>query len=221
MTLSPPQNFNVFIVDDDADLRNSLLELVEVLGYRALAFASGSQFRHYYRAGMPGCLLLDVHMPRQSGLELYEQLIQEGSRLPVIFITAHADVTTAVAAMKTGAIEFLEKPFNHTTLADRLSKALALDNQWRKRDAKLAEAESKIASLSARERETLQMIVEGCPNKVMAARFDLTERAIEMRRARIMSKLNVRTVAELLDVAITYRVMDELRELRKTRELHL
>lgn len=219
MMPSPPHNSTVFIVDDDADLRNSLLSLVEMLGHRALAFGSGAQFRHFYRPNMPGCLLLDVHMPRQSGLELYEQLVQEGSRLPVIFITAHGDVSTAVAAMKTGAIEFLEKPFDHTTLADRLNKALALDNQWRERDAKLAEAESKIASLSPRERETLQMIVDGYPNKVMAARLDLTERAIEMRRASIMRKLDVRTVAELLDVAVTYRVMNELCELRKGGDL--
>lgn len=215
----PPHNSTVFIVDDDADLRNSLLSLVEVLGHRTLAFSSGAQFRHYYRPHMPGCLLLDVHMPRQSGLELYEQLVQEGNRIPVIFITAHADVSTAVAAMKTGAIEFLEKPFNHATLSDRLTKALKLDNQWRDQDAKLAEAESKIASLSPRERETLQMIVDGCPNKVMAARLDLTERAIEMRRASIMRKLDVRTVAELFDIAVTYRVMNELCELRKARDL--
>jgi FixJ family two-component response regulator len=210
-----PQSSTVFIVDDDADLRNSLIDLVEVLGHRALAFCSGAQFRQHYRPGTPGCLLLDVHMPRQSGLELYEQLIQEGSRLPVIFITAHADVSTAVAAMKTGAIEFLEKPFDHTTLANRLEKALALDIQWRDQDSKLMQAELKISSLSERERETLQMIIDGCPNKVMAARFDLTERAIEMRRARIMQKLDVRSLAELLDVAVTYRVMIELRELRK------
>ena len=111
--------------------------------------------------------LVGVSMPRQSGLELYEALLQAGKRVPVIFITAHADVTTAVAAMKSGAIEFLEKPFDHPTLADRLEKALALDQQWRRSDARLTQVESKIGSLTERERETLEMIVSGFPNKAM------------------------------------------------------
>lgn len=207
--MTPPPT--VFVVDDDADLRHSLQSLIQALGRRALAFCSAAQFRNYYTRGMPGCLLLDVHMPRQTGLELYEQLLHEGIRLPAIFITAHADVSTAVAAMKTGAIEFLEKPFERATLESLLTKALALDAQWRAGEARLAALDGMIARLTARERETLQMILDGCSNKVMASRLELTERAIEMRRASIMRKLNVESVAELLNLAVTHRVMSDLR----------
>ncbi len=107
----------VFVVDDDDEMRDSLATLLDVLGFAVRTFAGGSSFARFYRPEMPGCLVLDIRMPRQSGLELYEQLLREGKRLPVIFITAHADVSTAVAAMKTGAIEFLEKPFDRATAA--------------------------------------------------------------------------------------------------------
>ena len=102
----------VFVVDDDDEMRASLATLLDVLGFAVRTFSSASSFLRFYQAGMPGCLMLDIRMPRQTGLELYEQLLREGKRLPVIFITAHADVPTAVAAMKTGALEFLEKPFD-------------------------------------------------------------------------------------------------------------
>jgi two-component system response regulator TtrR len=209
------QSSTVFIVDDDVKMQNALLALVEAWGYAALAFRSGIQFCDYYRNEMPGCLLIDIHQPKQSGLELYAQWMQAGNRLPAIFMVAQADVSMAVAAMKFGAMEFLEKPVEHEVLADRLQRALTLDSQWRERDARFVRAESKMSKLTVRERETLQLIVEGCPNKAMASRFDLTERAIEMRRARIMRKLDVRSFAELLDVAVTYRVLSELREVRQ------
>ena len=104
MTPSNPLNPTVFVVDDDQQMRDSLCGLLEVLGFQVTAFATPGSFHRYYRAEMPGCLLLDIRMPRQTGLELYESLLEEGKRLPVIFITAHADVSTAVAAMKSGAI---------------------------------------------------------------------------------------------------------------------
>jgi FixJ family two-component response regulator len=168
---------------------------------------------------MPGCLVLDIRMPRQSGIELYEQLLREGKRLPVIFITAHADVSTAVAAMKTGAIEFLEKPFDRQLLLDRVQKALQLDAQWRSQDAEFAELAERVARLSERERETLAMIQAGESNKMMAAKLFITERAVEMRRAAIMRKLQVGTVAELLDLTISHRILAELRQAADDRRL--
>src|SRR5947207_2539055 len=150
-TISP----TVFVVDDDQQMLDSLEVLLEVLGFAVRPFASPGSFQRYYRPNMPGCLLLDIRMPRQDGLALYEQLLSEGKRLPVIFITAHADVSTAVAAMKTGAIEFLEKPFDRETLVDRVRKALALDAQWRERDAAYAALEERVRRLSDRESETL------------------------------------------------------------------
>ena len=168
----------VFVVDDDRQMRESLQVLLEALGLRWPHFQAG-HFHRFYRPQMSGCLVLDVRMPVQDGLELYEQLWCEGKRLPVIFITAHADVTTAVAAMKTGAIEFLEKPFDRQTLLDRVGKALALDTQWRQREADFAALEDRIQLLTDRERETLELLLAGESNKMMAARLLISERAVE------------------------------------------
>ncbi len=206
-----PNSPTVFVVDDDEQLRDSLRALLEVLNFQVRAFSTPGSFHRYYRAGMPGCLLLDLRMPRQNGLQLYEQLLREGKRLPVIFVTAHADVTSAVAAMKSGAIEFLEKPFDRETLLDLVIKALKLDSEWRAQDAQLKALESRIACLSERERETLVLIQAGDSNKAMAAKLFLTERAVEMRRSAIMRKLQVGSVAELLDLTITHRILSDLR----------
>jgi FixJ family two-component response regulator len=178
-----------------------------------LPFSTPAGFHRYYRAEMPGCLLLDIRMPRQSGLELYEQLLSEGKRLPVIFITAHADVPTAVAAMKTGAVEFLEKPFDRETLLNRVERALELDAQWRSQDAAFASLAARIAVLNERDRETLQMIQAGESNKVMAAKLFISERAVEMRRSSLMKKLQVGSVAELVNLTTTHRVLEDLRRL--------
>jgi two-component system, LuxR family, response regulator FixJ len=212
-----PSKQTVFVVDDDQQMRDSLCALLDVLDYRFMAFNSPGGFHRYYRPEMPGCLLLDIRMPRQSGLELYQTLLQEGKRLPVIFITAHADVTTAVAAMKTGAIEFLEKPFDRETLLDRVRKALALDAEWRASEAQFADLADRMAKLSPREDETLVMIQAGESNKSMAAKLGLTERAVEMRRSAIMKKLGVRSVAALVDLAATHRILAELRQAAQSR----
>ena len=166
---------------------------------------------------MQGCLLLDIRMPVQDGLALYEQLLSEGKRLPVIFITAHADVSTAVSAMKTGAIEFLEKPFIPKALIELVRKALSLDEQWRQQEDDFATIERRIGRLSERDRETLDLIIAGESNKAMAARLLLTERAVEMRRAALMRKLQVRSLAELLDLAVTHRVLSDLRAAAEQR----
>ena len=203
---------SVFVVDDDKQLLDSLIVLLEVLGFRVRAFSSPSNFRQFYRPEMSGCLLLDIRMPRQNGIDFYEQLLREGNRLPVIFITAHADISTAVAAMKSGAIEFLEKPFDRDTLLDRVQKALALDAKWRKRDAEYTALAERIQQLSDRDRETLELIQAGESNKSMAAKLLLTERAVEMRRAALMKRLQVGSVPELLDLTITHRILTELRQ---------
>jgi FixJ family two-component response regulator len=190
---------------------------LEVLGFQVMAFARPGSFHRFYRSEMAGCLLLDIRMPRQTGLELYELLLKEGKRLPVIFITAHADVSTAVAAMKTGAIEFLEKPFDRETLLDRVRKALALDAEWRAGDAQFAGLVDRVGRLSPRERVTLAMIQAGESNKSMAAKLCLTERAVEMRRSAIMRKMKVRSVAELVDLTVTHRILTDLRLATKNR----
>jgi FixJ family two-component response regulator len=209
----------VFVVDDDRQMRQSLTELLTALGYETRAFAGGSSFHRFYRTQMPGCLLLDVRMPEQDGLALYRQLLEEGKRLPVVFITAHADVSSAVAAMKTGAVEFLEKPFNRGILTQRVEQALTLDAQWRQRDAQFAAIDERIAQLSKTDRETLDMVMAGKSNKAMASKLLLTQRAVEMRRASLLRKLQVSCVAELIDLAVTHRIHSELRFAAEQRML--
>jgi FixJ family two-component response regulator len=205
---NPP---NVFVVDDDKQFLDSLVVLLQALEFVVRGFSSPRSFLNYYRAEMPGCLVLDIRMPRQSGLQMYEQLIRDGKRLPVIFITAHADVSTAVAAMKSGAIEFLEKPFDRETLLKRVRKALELDAESRRQNAQYAAISHRIERLSTRDRETLALIQAGESNKSMAASLFLTERAVEMRRSTLMRKLQVRSVAELLELATTHRILTEQR----------
>lgn len=206
-----PTKPTVFVVDDDQQMRDSLCALLDVLGFQRLAFGVPGAFQRFYRSEMPGCLLLDIRMPRQSGLELYESLLKEGKRLPVIFITAHADVTTAVAAMKSGAIDFLEKPFDRQKLVEYIGKALALDAEWRSTEARFVELADRIARLTERERVTLELIQAGDSNKSMASKLGLTERAVEMRRSTIMRKMEVRSVAELVDLTVTHRILADLR----------
>jgi FixJ family two-component response regulator len=220
MPPSPPDQPTVFVVDDDQQMRDSLVALLQVLDYRVEAFSAPGAFHRYYRAEMPGCLLLDIRMPRQSGLELYEQLLHEGKRLPVIFITAHADVSTAVAAMKTGAIEFLEKPFDRETLVDRVRQALALDADWRRGEAEFAALDERIERLTPREQETLQLLQAGETNKSIAAKLSITERAVEMRRSAIMRKLQVRSSAEVIDLSATHRILADLRRATAERLAH-
>jgi FixJ family two-component response regulator len=202
---------SVFVVDDDKQFLDSLVVLLEALEFRVRGFSSPRSFLKYYRPEMPGCLVLDIRMPRQTGLQMYEQLVRERRRLPVIFITAHADVSTAVAAMKGGALEFLEKPFDRETLLARVRKALELDAKWRQHDARYAAIDGRIERLSERERQTLSLIQAGESNKSMAMKLDLTERAVEMRRSAIMKKLHVNSLAELIDLATTHRLLAEQR----------
>jgi FixJ family two-component response regulator len=189
--------------------------LLSALGHRVEAFDSAHSFRTAFDAGRPGCMLLDIRMPGESGLEMYADLVRSGRRLPVIFVTAHADVSTAVAAMKTGAVEFLEKPFERTRLADLVARALKLDAEWRQADQKFGALDDAIQKLSQNDRETLELIFEGATNKAMAAKLFISERAVELRRQRLMQRLGVRSVPELLEIAITHRVLSELRAARQ------
>jgi FixJ family two-component response regulator len=207
----------VFVVDDDKQFFDSLVVLLVALEFHVLGFASPSSFLRYYHPEMPGCLVLDIRMPRQSGLQMYEQLVREGKRLPVILITAHADVSIAVAAMKSGAMKFLEKPFDRATLLDRVQKALELDAKWRQHNSRYFEIANRIEQLSGRERETLSLIQSGESNKSMATQLFVTERAVEMRRSAIMKKLQVHSLAELIDLATTHRILTEQRKQKDDR----
>lgn len=219
MSNTPNPQPTVFVVDDDDDVRQSLVTLVHALGYRVRGFASFSEFESIYENDWAGCLILDVRLPDGSGISFYEQFLKNGNQLPVIFITAHANVTIAVAAMKTGAVEFLEKPFDRQALGERITRALSLDVQWRKQRSRYDEINERIAALSKTDLETLQLLIDGVPNKVMASRLGLTERAIELRRQRLMQRVGVNSVAELLDLAVTHRVLSEVRDVSRIRFL--
>lgn len=208
-TTPPPPT--VYVVDDDPPLRDSLVALLEALGFRVRAFSTAGAFHRYYRADMPGCLLLDVRLPRQSGLALHEQLVNEGKHLPVIFLTAHTDVAAAVAAMKAGAVEYLTKPFDCDVLVNRIRRALALDERRRRREAEFAALVDRLSRLTPRERQTLALLQTGAPNKAIATQLAVTERAVEMRRSSIMRKLQVRSTAEVIKLATTHRVLADLR----------
>ncbi|HEX6961561.1 MAG TPA: response regulator [Lacipirellula sp.] len=207
MPSAPPHNPTVFVVDDDDAVRESLAALLRVRGFEVLAFSAPGAFQRYYRPHMPGCLLLDVCLPRQTGLELYEHLLREGKTLPVIFLTAHADVATAVAAMKTGAIEFLQKPCEPEALVASVRKALCVDAERRAHEQRVAAVASRIAKLTRSQRETLELIRSGETNKSIAARLGVSERAVEMRRSTIMRRLQVHSVAELFELVATHRLL--------------
>ncbi len=196
----------VYIVDDDPDMRDSLRWLMKTVGIRAQTFASATEFLRDFTPNGPGCVILDVRMPGTSGLDLFEQLVARGEGMPVIFITAHADVPMAVRAMKSGAVEFVEKPFNRQTLLDKVQRAIKDDSERRSRMAARANLSGRFQRLTDKEREVLELIKEGRPNKEIASQLQITPRAVELRRSSLMRKLGVRSLIELLRLTIVREV---------------
>lgn len=188
----------VFIVDDDPDMRESLEYLLQSLGIVTKAYASAGAFLAEFQTWHPGCLVCDVRMPDMSGLDLFEHLAAAGSRLPVILMTAYADVPMAIRALQSGVAEFIEKPFNAHSMLERIQRALAQDSERRASVSAWEEFACGMSELTDKERETLDMLLEGAANKVIAARLDISERAVEMRRASVMKKLQVNSLAELI-----------------------
>ncbi len=193
----------VYVVDDDEAMRDSLVWLVESQGFKVEAFASAESFLAAYRSDMAGCLVLDVRMPGMSGLELYEKLHALHSTLPVIFVTGHGDVPMAVAALKKGAADFIEKPFNDKDMLRLIEQCLSLDRAGRERRRQELEAARRLASLTEREREVLDLIIAGKLNKQIADALNISIKTVEVHRARVMEKMNVRSVAELVQAVVT------------------
>jgi FixJ family two-component response regulator len=203
----PDQNDAVVhVVDDDPDMRDSLSYLMQSVGIAVRTYASATEFLHEYRDDRPGCLLFDVRMPDISGLELYEQLVAQGVRLPVIFMTAFADVPMAVRALKSGAIEFIEKPFHLQSLLERVQRAIADDVTRRTQGERWEDFGRRLADLTAREREVLEMVLTGVPNKAIAGKLSITERTVELRRASVMKKLHVQSTIELIRIVTQYEI---------------
>ncbi|MFZ5831576.1 MAG: response regulator transcription factor [Planctomycetota bacterium] len=194
----------VYIVDDDPAVLRSMVALVKVVFPRVEGFSSASEFLSAYERDHPGCLVLDVAMPEMSGLELHRKLMQEHVDLPVLFVTGHGNVQMAVGAMQAGAVNFLEKPFREQDLWDSVRRALEIDAQTRRRKARRAEVEQRLGRLNPGERDVLDLILAGKYNKEIADSLKLSVRTVEDRRARIMKKMEARSLAELVQLATSH-----------------
>ncbi len=192
----------VFVVDDDDGVRTSLGILLDSAGYRAVPFASATDFLSQYDPARPGCLLLDMRMPGMTGMELIQELARRGGFVPVIFITGHGDVPMAVEAMKAGAFDFLQKPFSPRDLLERIERALAADTEARQVLSRTEELRQRYTTLTPREKEVMALIVAGHANKVIAMDLGLSERTVEIHRARVMEKMATRSVAHLVRMAL-------------------
>jgi FixJ family two-component response regulator len=187
----------IHVIDDDESLRSALLRLLEIAGFEARGYASAGDFLMHARDERPGCILLDVRMPGPSGLDLQDALRVHGIALPVIFLTGHAKVGSAVRAMKAGAIDFLEKPVERDVLLDALRRALAGDDLNRKTQDEERGLRTLFESLTPREREVFDRIVRGKLNKQIANELGVGERTVKAQRAQVMAKLGVGSAAEL------------------------
>jgi two-component system, LuxR family, response regulator FixJ len=192
----------VFIVDDDDGVRRAMGALMESVGYSHAAYASAQEFLRHYDPAQPGCLILDIRMPGMSGLELQQELNKRGCSIPVIFVTGHGDVPMAVEAMKKGAYDFVQKPFRDQDLLDRVNRALQVDAEQRQELAGKEEVVHRWSTLTPREKEVMALIVEGKANKVIAMDLNLSERTVEIHRARVMEKMKVRSVAQLVKLSL-------------------
>jgi len=194
---------SVFVVDDDQAMRNSLKWLIESVGMKVETFASADEFIRNYYPGRAGCLLLDVRMPGMSGLELQEQFLAHQIKIPIIIITGHGDVPMAVRAMKSGAVDFIEKPFNDELLLESIRNALNYDQQLRTVQSERAEIAARLAQLTPREHEVMEMVTDGRANKEIAHALGVSAKTVEAHRARVMEKMEARSLAELVKMAVT------------------
>ena len=186
-------------------MASSLRWLIESVGLKVETFSAAGEFLARYRQERPGCLVLDVRMPVMSGLELQEQLKARGVTLPIIFVTGHGGVQTAVRALQGGAIDFVEKPFDDQRMLDLVQKAIALDAEQRRQAVGVAEAAARFASLSTREREVLEQLIEGRTNKAIARTLGLSAKTVETYRANVMEKMAVSTVPHLVKLVLDLR----------------
>jgi RNA polymerase sigma factor (sigma-70 family) len=193
MTQASTAKPTVYIVDDDQSIRHAMEFLMRSVGIDYAIFHSGDDFLARYSNDFAGCLLLDIRMPGLGGLELQEKLIEMGSTLPIIFITGHGDVPMAVEAMQKGAIDFIQKPFRDQELLERIGTAMQADRERRSEQRLRADVQERISKLTKREKEVLDLVVTGKPNKVIAYELGVSQRTVEIHRARVMEKMHANT----------------------------
>lgn len=195
----------VFVVDDDAAMRESMALMFDQAGFRVRTFSSAWGFLDACGPQDPGCLVLDLRMPGMGGLELQRTLTGLGYRLPIIFLSAFGDVPTTVRAIKGGAVDFLEKPVPMETLLDRVRRSLEDDQRRRDHDGEVQRRQVLMEGLTPREREVMDLAVQGMVNKAIASRLGISPRTVENHRARVMEKLRVGNIAELCQIAALYQ----------------
>jgi two-component system, LuxR family, response regulator FixJ len=190
----------VFVVDDDASIRDALSLLISLKGLRPSVFASAEDFLAVYDVQWRGCLLTDLQMPGMSGLELQTTLQQRGIVLPVVVLTAHGDVATTRAALKNGAVDFLEKPVDDDILIDVLKNAIRIDSERHRARMQRVETMTRLGRLTPRERDVLDLLADGLQHREMAERLGISPRTVEVYKARMMEKLQCRTLAEIVRI---------------------
>ena len=197
----PPSQV-VHVVDDDEAVLDAMRLLFRSVGLPCRGYGSATEFLEAFDPDQPGCLVLDVRMPGVSGLDLQRELLRRGTVIPIIFVTAHGDVPMAVDAMKAGAADFLQKPFRDQDLLTKVQQALARDTEYRAEASAHREAQAHLATLTPREHEIMERVVAGQANKVIASELGISQRTVEVHRARVMEKMGVDSVADLVRKAL-------------------
>lgn len=203
------ENQTVFVVDDDEGIREGLALLLGTVDLPCELYASAVEFLEAFEPGKGGCLVLDIRMPRMTGLDLQARLNEMQSRLPIIFITGHGDIPMAVEAMRRGALDFIRKPFREQDLLDSINEALEFDAEKREQRINRQQLLRKVKSLTGRERQVFLRVADGEMNKVVGFDLGISERTVEVHRSQVMKKLGVRTLAQLVRIKIESEMTEE------------
>ena len=206
--MAPARAPTAFVVEDDESIRTLWRWLMESNGIAVRTFNSATEFIREFRPGAPGCLVLDLRLPGMSGRDLQDYLKQNRIEIPIVFVTAHGDVRTAVTAMQEGAVDFIEKPFSYREALSIVQKAFQRDAERRALRSRHAHAAARFATLTERERAVLRCVISGKPNKVIAEELDISVKTVEFHRAKLMEKMGVDSVAALVQLTLGFSPMD-------------